>query len=105
MNRRNYQRELDRLIERLGGRRPRLLLHVCCGPCGSSVLESLTPYFDLTLLWYNPNIYPKEEFDRRFKTQVQLIEQMGLADRVNILAENWKSDDYYRRIKGLENEP
>lgn len=102
---RNYQKELDRIIQKRGQKTPRVLLHSCCGPCSSSVLEYITQYFDVTLLWYNPNLYPKEEFDRRFKTQVELIEKMGLADKVNILAEPWKSEDYYRRIKGLENEP
>lgn len=102
---RNYQKELDRIIQKRGQKTPRVLLHSCCGPCSSAVLEYITQYFDVTLLWYNPNLYPKEEFDRRFRTQVELIEKMGLADKVNILAEPWKSEDYYRRIKGLENEP
>lgn len=102
---RNYQKELDRIIQKRGQKTPRVLLHSCCGPCSSSVLEYLTQYFDVTLLWYNPNLYPKEEFDRRFQTQVELIEKMGLADKVSILAEPWKSEDYYRRVKGLENEP
>ena len=102
---RNYQKELDRIIQKRGQKTPRVLLHSCCGPCSSAVLEYITQYFDVTLLWYNPNLYPKEEFDRRFKTQVELIEKMGLADKVSILAEPWKSEDYYRRVKGLENEP
>ena len=102
---RNYQKELDRIIQKRGQKTPRVLLHSCCGPCSSAVLEYITQYFDVTLLWYNPNLYPKEEFDRRFKTQVELIEKMGLADKVTILAEPWKSEDYYRRVKGLENEP
>lgn len=102
---RNYQKELDRIIQKRGNRFPRVLLHSCCGPCSSSVLEYLTKYFDVTLLWYNPNLFPKEEFDRRLQAQVQLIEKMGLADKVNILAEPWKSEDYYKRIKGLEQEP
>ena len=102
---RNYQKELDRIIQKRGQKTPRVLLHSCCGPCSSAVLEYITQYFDVTLLWYNPNLYPKEEFDRRFKTQVELIEKMGLADKVDILAEPWKSEDYYCRVKGLENEP
>ena len=105
MNRRNYQKELERLIKKQAGRRPRLLLHSCCGPCSSSVLEYLTQYFDITLLWYNPNIYPQAEFEKRFEALISLVEKMGLADRVNILAEPWKSQDYYRRVKGLEDEP
>ena len=66
---RNYQKELDKIIQKRGKKLPRVLLHSCCGPCSSSVLEYLTQYFDVTLLWYNPNIYPQQEFDRRFKTQ------------------------------------
>ena len=102
---RNYQKELDRIIQKQGKTLPRVLLHGCCAPCSSSVLEYLTEYFDVTLLWYNPNIYPQEEFDRRFQALVKLIEDMGLADRVHILAEPWKSEDYYKRIQGLEQEP
>lgn len=104
MNKRNYQKELERIIQKRGKKLPRVLLHSCCGPCSSSVLEYLTQYFDITLLWYNPNLYPQEEFNRRFRAQTEIIEKMGLCDRVSILAEPWKSEDYYARIKGLENE-
>ncbi|MBR7075090.1 MAG: epoxyqueuosine reductase QueH [Oscillospiraceae bacterium] len=105
MNRRNYQRELDRIIERNGDTRPKVLLHVCCGPCSSAVLEYLTQYFDLTILWYNPNIYPEAEFDLRLETLKKLIGDMGLADRVKLLTQPHRSDEYYARVKGLEDEP
>lgn len=102
---RNYQRELDAVIRDCGERRPRVLLHSCCGPCSSAVLEYLTQVFDVTLLWYNPNLFPQEEFDRRLSTQRELIEKMGLTGRVGILAEPWRSEEYYALIKGLEDEP
>jgi predicted adenine nucleotide alpha hydrolase (AANH) superfamily ATPase len=105
MNRRQYQRELDRIIEKQGERRPRVLLHVCCGPCSSAVLEYLTKHFELTLLWYNPNIYPESEFEKRRETLQKLVRDMGLSDRVNILLEPWRSEDYAARVVGLENEP
>lgn len=105
MNRRNYQRELDRIIEKNGGARPRVLLHVCCGPCSSSVLESLTEHFDLTLLWYNPNIYPEAEFQKRYDTLLKLLADMGLAEKVGVLAEPYRSAEYYERVRGLEDEP
>ena len=105
MNRRNYQRELDRIIEKNGETRPKVLLHVCCGPCSSAVLEYLTQYFDLTLLWYNPNIYPEAEFELRLETLKKLIVDMGLADKVRLLTEAHRSDEYYARVKGLEDEP
>ena len=105
MNRRNYQKELDRIIQKQGQKQPRVLLHSCCGVCSSAVLEYLTQYFDVTLLWYNPNLYPQAEFDRRFQTQLELIEKMGLTEQVSVLAEPWKHEDYDRRVKGLEEEP
>ena len=102
---RNYQKELDRIIQKRGQKTPRVLLHACCGVCSSSVLEYLTQYFDVTLLWYHPHLYPQAEFDRRFRALVEIVEKMGLADKVSILAEPWKHEDYDRRIQGLENEP
>ena len=102
---RNYQKELDRIIQKRGSKTPRVLLHSCCGPCSSAVLEYLTQFFDVTLLWYNPNLFPREEFDRRFRTLLETLEKMGLADRVSVLAESWKHEDYDARVKGLEDEP
>lgn len=103
--RRNYQKELDALIAAQGSARPSVLLHSCCGPCSSAVLEYLTQFFDVTLLWYNPNLYPKAEFDRRLAAQRELIEKMGLAGRVAVLAEDWRSGEYYAAAAGLEDEP
>ena len=70
---RNYQQELDRILEQQKGARPKLLLHSCCGPCSSSVLEYLTQFFEVSVFWYNPNIYPQEEFDRRLQAQEELL--------------------------------
>ena len=105
MNKRNYRKELDRIIEAQGDRRPRVLLHACCGPCSSSVLENLIRNFEVTILWYNPNLYPESEYNLRFQTLLELIEKAGLSDEVSVLAEPWKSEEYERRVKGLENEP
>lgn len=104
MEKRNYHRELEAFIAAQGEKRPRVLLHSCCGPCSSAVLEFMVKYFDVTLLWYNPNIYPQEEFELRYSTQLELIEKMGLADRVNVMYLPRRSEDYYSRIHGLENE-
>ena len=70
---RNYQKELDRLIEGLReeGRVPKLLLHSCCAPCSSYVLEYLSQYFDVTVYYYNPNIFPEAEYEARVKEQEQ----------------------------------
>ena len=55
---RNYAQQMDAVLAGLGGTRPRLLLHACCGPCSSAVLEQLCRYFEITVLYYNPNTWP-----------------------------------------------
>ena len=65
---RNYQKELDKIIENIkDGKKPSLLLHACCAPCSSYCVEYLAKYFDITLYFYNPNIESQEEFSKRFK--------------------------------------
>ena len=78
---RNYQQELDRILELQKGTRPRLLLHSCCGPCSSAVLEYLTQFFEVSLFWFNPNIYPQAEFDCRLLAQEELLRKMGIGAR------------------------
>lgn len=73
MNPINYQREMEAEIARLQGRRPTLLLHSCCGPCSSAVLERLTTHFAVTLLYYNPNIEPEAEYRHRLAEQERLL--------------------------------
>ena len=102
---RNYQKELDRILEGQGEKRPRVLLHACCGVCSSAVLEYLTQYFDVTILWYNPNLYPESEFELRERTLRELLEKMGLRDRVALLREDWRPEEYRAAAAGLENEP
>ena len=77
MNQRNYQKELDRTLETIQreDRVPRLLLHCCCAPCSSYVLEYLSRYFQITVLYYNPNIYPPSEYEMRVEEEEKLIEK------------------------------
>lgn len=105
LKKRNYQQELDRIIAAQGEKKPRLLLHSCCGPCSAPVLEYLTQYYEVTLLWYNPNIYPREEFDRRLEAQRKLIRAMELEERIQIMELPYGSEKWYRAIEGLETEP
>lgn len=104
MNRRNYSRELQHIIEKRGTTVPRVLLHTCCGPCSTSVLEYLNQYFDISVLWFNPNIYPENEYNKRFETLIEVIEKMKMTERVDILAEKYNHNDYLTRVKGLESE-
>lgn len=101
----NFQLELDREIKSLNGLRPRLLLHSCCGPCSSYVLEYLTKYFDVTLFWCNPNIFPEEEFNKRLLNQRRLLSEMETLTPVDIVVEPWNHEDYLGKISGLEGEP
>lgn len=103
----NYQKELDNLINRLTmeGRRPKLLIHSCCAPCSSYVLEYLSGFFDITIFYYNPNIHPEDEYIRRVEEQQQLIKAMPLKSEVHFIQGEYRPKDYYDKVKGLENEP
>lgn len=106
MNRENFFRKFDKIVGQFGDAKPGILLHSCCGPCSSSVLELLSKYFDVTVLWYNPNLYPEAEYDKRLETQKQLIDAIAEDGvQARLLVEPWRSEDYFSRIKGLENEP
>ena len=85
MNRINYQKELDKIICKLENENkvPTLLLHSCCAPCSSYVLEYLSKYFKITVFYYNPNIYPEEEYRKRVEEQQRLIASMDLKNPVN----------------------
>lgn len=101
----NYQLKLDKEIESLQGERPELLLHSCCGPCSSYVLEYLTQYYKVTLLWYNPNIWPPEENDKRLHYQRKIINVLGLKEDVSIVIPDYDHDRYLQMVSGLESEP
>lgn len=97
------QKNMDALIQSLGERRPRLLLHSCCGPCSSYVLEYLSDYFDITLFFYNPNIQPAEEYEKRFSAQKQLLERAKYKNPVAFLAGEYEPQRFFEAVKGLEN--
>jgi predicted adenine nucleotide alpha hydrolase (AANH) superfamily ATPase len=101
----NYQKKLDEVLAALGQRRPRLLLQGCCGPCSSYVLEYLTQYFQVTLLFYNPNIRPESEYDKRLAALKQLLAAMPTASPVEVLEPGWRGQEYMEAIEGLEQEP
>ena len=79
MVKRDYRKEMEAEIERLDGRKPKLLLHSCCGPCSSAVLERLCEHFQVTLLYYNPNIEPEAEYLHRLSEQKRLLDLTGSA--------------------------
>lgn len=100
----NLQRELDRLLETLAPGRPTLLLHVCCAPCSSYVLEYLRQYFSITLCYYNPNIDSREEYDRRLEALHQLLAATDAAS-LPLLAAPYDPAPFLASVQGLEHEP
>lgn len=83
--------------------KPSLLLHVCCAPCSSAVLEVLKDYFNITIFFYNPNIAPKEEFDYRLEELKRLLCEMDLTD-IDIISPDYHSEEFEEIAKGLEEE-
>ena len=104
---RNYIKELERLIQKLQqeGKVPRLLLHACCEPCSSAVLEYLSQYFAITLLYYNPNIAPLEEYQKREAELRRLVSQMKFTHPVALLPCQYDGQAFVQAARGLEGEP
>lgn len=107
MNKRNYQRELEQTITILQKEEkvPTLLLHSCCAPCSSYVLEYLSQYFRITVLYYNPNIFPEEEYEKRIREQQTLIDAMPVTYPVQLIAKPYTPQEFYEAVKGVEQIP
>lgn len=107
MKKRNYQREMEETIShiRQEGRVPRLLLHSCCAPCSSYVLETLSEDFEITVLYYNPNIYPEDEYRMRVREQDQFIKRLPTLHPVHFLKGTYEPKEFYQAVKGLEHIP
>lgn len=107
MNRRNYQKELEKIIERVKSesRVPRLLLHSCCAPCSSYVLEYLSQYFEITVFYYNPNISPAEEYEKRVEEQQHLIASLPAVHPIHFEAGVYEPERFYQVSRGHEKDP
>ena len=97
----NYDLEFEKIIKENEGVKPTLLLHSCCGPCSSACIERLKPFFDITILYYNPNIEPIEEYTKRKNEQIRFINEIG---EVKFLDCDWDNDMFLNMSKGLEKE-
>ena len=98
----NYQLELEKTLKQIDGTKPKLLLHVCCAPCSSYVLTYLSDYFDITVLYYNPNISPIEEYQKRLNEEKRLIKELN-KDNIHIMECNYENEEFEEIAKGLEN--
>lgn len=100
----NYQKELEKTIQRLEREEkvPRLLLHSCCAPCSSYVLEYLSDFFEITVFYYNPNIFPESEYTKRILEQQTLIEKMRTRYPVSFIAGQYDKERFYQMAEGME---
>lgn len=107
MNKRNYQRELEKILAEIekSGQVPRLFLHSCCAPCSSYVLEYLSSYFQITDFFYNPNISPKEEYVKRAEELKHLIDEMPFVHKPVFLEGDYCPEEFFKMAKGLEKVP
>lgn len=107
MNKINYQSVLDNTIKKITSenRVPTLIIHSCCAPCSSYVLEYLSQYFKITVLYYNPNIFPREEYEYRISEQERLIKTMNFVNAVRLIGSDYTPEDFFNAVKGFEKEP
>ena len=98
----NYDLQFDKIIKGLNGK-PSLLLHVCCAPCASSVLERLAPYFNVTIYFYNPNITEREEYQLRLNELKRFVNEV-YGDTIKIIEGDFEPEAFYDASRGLEDE-
>ena len=105
MNKINYQIELDKIIDNLQkeNRVPTLLLHSCCAPCSSYCLSYLANYFKITIFYYNPNISPAEEYQKRVEEQKRLISELPVKNKVSFAEGKYEPEKFFEMAKGLQN--
>lgn len=103
----NYSTYTEDVIKqiKLSGKKPSLLLHVCCAPCASYVIEYLSDYFNITLFYYNPNISPKSEYDFRLAELKRFIAEHPKSTGIKMLEAPYNESEFYAATKGMENLP
>ena len=100
----NYRKEMEQLMAS-APEGEHLLLHSCCGPCSSAVLEQLSSHFKVLLLYYNPNIWPRQEYDRRRDEQIQVLKMLPVRFAVRFEELPYCPEEFLRAVRGLEDAP
>ena len=100
----NYQLVLDETLKKIEGV-PKLLLHACCAPCSSYVLEYLSDYFEITVFFYNPNIDTIDEYEKRLNELKRFVREFNSKNKIEVVDIGFCDDDYKKIVVGLENEP
>lgn len=99
----NYDLLMQEELNKLDGK-PSILLHSCCAPCSSYVIERVLKYFKIIVFYYNPNIEPKEEYEKRKETQKKLITKLSKKNEISFIEADYNNDLYHEYIKGFEEE-
>ncbi len=101
----NYNNKMEEIIKQEHGNIPRILLHSCCAPCSSHVIDTLTPYFDITIFYYNPNIEPYEEYEKRKEEEKRFIKEFPHIHKVDMIDCDYDNNKFKEMAKGLEEIP
>lgn len=104
MNKINYDEQMKKIVGELGGEKKTLLLHSCCGPCSTAVIERLEKYFDLTVFYFNPNITESEEYRLRLDEQKRFLSE-AYGERIRLIEGDYRARDFFDLTEGLEKEP
>ena len=102
----NYNLLMEQEIDKIKDmkEKPTILLHSCCAPCSSHVISTLAPFFNITILYYNPNIEPREEYERRKQEEIRFISEFPHENKLDIMDCDYDNSLYHETIKGLEEE-
>lgn len=107
MQKTNYQKQLEKILAEIKKRpeKPKLLLHACCAPCSSYVIEYLAGFFEITILYYNPNIYPEQEYSRRLEELKQFLPKFppSVQNNVHLVVQEYNPQDFYAAVRTNEN--
>lgn len=104
MNDRNYANEMKKIVEGFNGEKKTLLLHSCCGPCSTAVIEKLFPFFDITVFYFNPNVTESEEYNLRLSEQKRFLKE-AYGEKISVTEGRYKSREFFAAVEGLEKEP
>jgi len=100
----NYHRLMEEEIRNIkkAGVKPSLLIHSCCAPCSTHVIDVLSEFFEITVYFFNPNIFPENEYHKRLEEQIRLVKEMNLAYEVEVIGTEHEEETFYNAVKGLE---
>ena len=102
----NYQKKLDEILAAINpeDKKPTLLLHACCGPCSSYVIEYLSLFFDITIFYYNPNIYPQAEYERRLNELQNFLPRFvpAIKNKVKLVVSTYETKDFFEATNVLK---